>query len=63
MCDIIVAKMSSLLSLSLFLSPEGKEEREICSTNVALVPFEIVKKRLTLFPSLSLSHPTTTLPF
>jgi len=36
--------MSSLLSLSLFLSPEGKEEREICSTNVALVPFEIVKK-------------------
>tara|TARA_B100000085_G_C18539615_1_gene511410 strand:- start:1216 stop:1353 length:138 start_codon:yes stop_codon:yes gene_type:complete len=44
MCDIIVAKTSSLLSLSLFLSPEGKEEREICSTNVALVPFEIVKK-------------------
>ena len=33
-----------LFSLSLFLSPEGKEEREICSTNVALVPFEIVKK-------------------
>ena len=43
--------MSSLLSLSLFLSPEGKEERDLLDERRARTVRDR-KKRLTLFPSL-----------